>query len=684
MSHSVPLRMPLAVRQPLWQTVRAGLVPAPAVLHAARAVVAALLALWVAYELELPSPSSAAITVLIVAHPVHGMVLSKSLNRLAGTLVGAAVGVGLMAGFAQQPEMFIVALSLWMGLCTTLSSVLRNFRSYGAVLAGYTVVLIVLPIVDTPQDTFTAAVNRVSVVAVGIACSAVVASLTTVRSSRRTLEGRLAACLAALADYVRMALWDGDADAMTGLRRKLAADLSGLDALAEYAAVEAGELNGATDALRSAVTAIFGAMTIATSTHGALARQTSAGWPNRLLDDIHPVILRLAGAAAAGPDGLDQLRSDLVQLGSRVEAELDARDRSRLAVLDRLGELLDELAHCVDALATLAGGSSPAPAVTWRRHIDWTWAAMNGLRATVTVWLAGVLWIASAWPSGALMLSMVVPNVGLLSLRSRPVSDAAGFFWGGLLASVVGFAFLLFVLPEIDGFPLLAFSLAPILFAGVLLSIPQRTAFIGAGFYVCFLTLLAPSNPMVYDPQAFLSNALAIVAGVGLTAVVYRLFLPADPRRQVRALVRAIQADVAGLAAMRGSVARATWEARMHDRLVSLGSHMRAAGVAQDGLLRGGFAALRIGREILRLRDLSAEYPAGAVIRPVLRQLQAFAERPQRAVLAADQAAHRLLDLAADEPGPVALAPLRAAASLTEIAILLGRHRRFFQLTPRR
>ncbi len=129
----------------------AALLALPVLRHALGTMTAALLALWLAYQLELDTPYSAATTVLIVSSPVQGMILSKSLYRLAGTLVGALAAVALMALFGQAPELFMLAFSLWMGLCTALSTLLHNFRSYAAVLAGYTVVLVAMPGVDHPE-----------------------------------------------------------------------------------------------------------------------------------------------------------------------------------------------------------------------------------------------------------------------------------------------------------------------------------------------------------------------------------------------------------------------------------------------------------------------------------------------------------------------------------------------------
>ena len=119
--------------------------------HAARTAVAALLALWCAFALQLDTPYSAMTTVLIVSNPVQGMILAKSVYRLGGTLIGGIAGVALMALFAQAPVLFLLGFAAWLALCTAASTLLRGFRSYGAVLAGYTVALIAMPAVDHPE-----------------------------------------------------------------------------------------------------------------------------------------------------------------------------------------------------------------------------------------------------------------------------------------------------------------------------------------------------------------------------------------------------------------------------------------------------------------------------------------------------------------------------------------------------
>ncbi|PWV61238.1 FUSC family protein [Plasticicumulans acidivorans] len=660
----------------------AALNPSPVYRHALRTVFGALLALWLAYWFELSTPFSAATTVLLVAQPMHGMVLAKSLYRLGGTLIGALMALLLTAAFAQHPEMFILSFGLWMAVCNFASTLLRSFRSYGAILAGYTVALIALPAYGHPQDIFALTVARVSTVGLGIVCSAVVASLTSVRSAERSLSTALANTCTALAAYARQALTTCDAEALREPRRKLAATISGFDALLEFAALESSvgvaELSRA---LRSTAVAMFGALTAAAAAQEALARLPAAQRAALAgtLDEFGAVLQSLAAGVVPGPQ-LEVQEAQLAACAARLESAFVADDLARLSVLDRLRELADELALCLDGLAALSGQRPLRRSVRLAHHRDYGWAAINATRSALVVWLAGALWFVSAWPMGELMLAMIVPNIGLLSLRDHPARDAVDFVIGSSLASLAAYLYLIAVLPQISGFALLALALGIPLLLAVVASMRPATAFIGVGFYVFFITLLAPTNPMVYAPETLLNSALATVGGAIITAVVYRLVLPVGSRRHVRALVAAIHDDLYLLIRERSLDAAPHWESRMHERLVQLGARLRAEGSLRERLMRSGFAALRIGREVLRLRvALRDDEAARLASAPAVAALRELPQAPRRAVRACHEAAERLLALAADA-GDDGRTRLRSAAAFAEIGILLGRHRLFFSL----
>jgi uncharacterized membrane protein YccC len=117
-----------------------------------KTLLAAFLALWIAFRLGFDSPRSAMMTVFIVALPSSGMALEKSIYRLLGTLVGCAAALTLIALFPQQAMLLFIALAFWVALCTAGSALMRNARSYGFVLAGYTACMIAVPAITCFQS----------------------------------------------------------------------------------------------------------------------------------------------------------------------------------------------------------------------------------------------------------------------------------------------------------------------------------------------------------------------------------------------------------------------------------------------------------------------------------------------------------------------------------------------------
>lgn len=91
------------------------------------------------------------ITVFIVMQPQSGQVFAKSFYRFLGTLAGSAVMVALIALFAQNTELFLGSLAIWVGICSAGAARYRNFRAYGFVLAGYTAAMVGLPALAHPD-----------------------------------------------------------------------------------------------------------------------------------------------------------------------------------------------------------------------------------------------------------------------------------------------------------------------------------------------------------------------------------------------------------------------------------------------------------------------------------------------------------------------------------------------------
>src|SRR3977135_609753 len=139
---------------------------APPLLFGLRLWASVCLALYVAFWLELDNAYWAGTSAAIVCQPQLGASLRKGWFRMIGTVIGAVAIVVLTACFPQDRIAFFALLALWGGICAFVATVLRNFASYAAALAGYTAAIVgadVLGATGGPSsDVFMLAIFRAS------------------------------------------------------------------------------------------------------------------------------------------------------------------------------------------------------------------------------------------------------------------------------------------------------------------------------------------------------------------------------------------------------------------------------------------------------------------------------------------------------------------------------------------
>ena len=164
---------------------------APSLLFGLRLWAAVCLALFVAFWLELDNPFWAGTSAAIVCQPQLGASLRKGWFRMVGTAVGAVTIVILTACFPQDRIGFLGFLALWCGICAIAATVLRNFASYSAALAGYTAAIIAADNLGATggasSDVFLLAVTRASEICIGIACAGIVLAGTDLGGAQRRL-----------------------------------------------------------------------------------------------------------------------------------------------------------------------------------------------------------------------------------------------------------------------------------------------------------------------------------------------------------------------------------------------------------------------------------------------------------------------------------------------------------------
>ena len=173
-------------------------------LYGMRLATAVSLALFTAFYLQLDSPSWACTSAAIVCQPIVGSSLLKGVFRMIGTAVGAVAAVLLMAAFPQDRAGFLFAMLAWASLCSFVSTLLRNFAAYAAMLAGWTLIIIASTSIPAPEQVFEIAVSRASEICIGIVCATLVIALTDLGSSPRRLSELLSRLIAETADISPM------------------------------------------------------------------------------------------------------------------------------------------------------------------------------------------------------------------------------------------------------------------------------------------------------------------------------------------------------------------------------------------------------------------------------------------------------------------------------------------------
>lgn len=138
--------------------------------YALRNGIAMCLALTVAYYLNLDEPYWAMTSAAVVSFPTVGGVISKSLGRIAGSLLGATAALIIAGHTLNDPWLFLLSMAAWLGCCTWACAHFTNNVAYAFQLAGYTAAIIAFPVVNVLDITelWDIAQARVCEVIVGI------------------------------------------------------------------------------------------------------------------------------------------------------------------------------------------------------------------------------------------------------------------------------------------------------------------------------------------------------------------------------------------------------------------------------------------------------------------------------------------------------------------------------------
>jgi uncharacterized membrane protein YccC len=587
------------------------------VLFSLKAFAAAMLAFWIACACNLSRPVWAIFTVYMLMQPISGAIRSKALFRMVGTVAGALITLLLMALLANLPGGLFLCVGFVALVGVFLSMIDQMPRGYVYSMAGLTAAVVGLPDALDPLAGFTTAITRTEEILLGIVCATAVDSVFFPHSAGTVLNARVGAWLEAAQDYALAALCDRDGAA--DHHRKLgglATDAAQLDALSSHVAYDIVLNRPNPRVVRLLHTRMLLLIRLMFSAHDwNPARRSGPGAPasiaravTALSDWLRDLPTVSPARSAATLRAIDDLH--------------DARGGPQAALQGGMGLMLRDLMlgfQDCSALQRAVSDGAPLPdhlrraAQTERLAIPYR-DPVRALLVLLPVALAFLLvvgfWTATGWEEGATAALMTLVAGTFASATAEPSAQFLRVLAITAAAVSVAIVYQFAVLPAVQDFPVLVVLLGLFLVpAGAFIPITN-----GTGLILTAMTTLMLSLQPEYDARfaSTLDGALGSLAGLAATALLGRLTLAPGTAWTTRHLLRTGWSDLAAIAARRWRPNQAAYALRALDRFTVLAPQLDASEPAPDLTTAALLGELRIGLNMLRLREIEAALPAPA------------------------------------------------------------------------
>lgn len=594
--------------------------------YGVRTFAASMIALYIALLMQMPRPYWAMATVYIVSSPFLGPTSSKALYRAIGTFIGAAAAVLFVPMFVQSPYVLVVVIALWTGTLLFLSLHLRTANNYALMLAGYTLPLIALPVVNNPLGVWDVAEARTEEIFLGIVVAAVVGAMFWPRRLAPVFNDSVSKWFTDASTYsLRFLSRNVQPEEVSALRASMVATFNSLELMIGQLPHEGSrpqtvrntkELRGRMIHLLPVVDALDDALY-------ALERRTP-----ELVDKFAPLLTATTewlGHKEADLDRWQALKDQLEALQPAPEALDDRKQLLFSNAIYRLGEWIDLWQDCRSLQYAIQCESQDSWRAVYRHwrlgrlspFLDRGLMLYSAASTVTAIIVASVLWILLGWTDGGSAVILAAVACSFFASMDDPAPQIYRFFFWTAMSVVFASLYLFLVLPNLHDFPMLVLAFAvPFICVGTLTVKPQ--------FYLGMLLTLVNTSSFIsiqgaYDAD-FLSFANSNLAGpMGLLfAFIWTLIArPFGAELAAKRLTRFSWRDIVGLSEPATLSEHRLLGIKMLDRLMQ---HLpRLAMTGQDSGV-----ALREVRVALNLLDLLAHTPrVHGVPQVLLRQVVA-------------------------------------------------------------
>ncbi|MFH0298435.1 FUSC family protein [Bradyrhizobium sp. 31Argb] len=581
-------------------------------LFSANSFIAAMLAIYLAFRLGLQRPSWAMLTVYLTAQPLAGAVRSRAVYRLLGTLLGACAALTLVPILVDQPTLMSVAITGWATFCLYVSLQDRTPRSYAFMLAGYTATTVAFSSVTAPELVFDTALARVEEIVLGICCATIVHTLLFPRDVTGALMKSIDAAVRDASAWMADALLNHAPTKADSARWRLAADVTHFEMLSTHLRYDTAATKPEISAIRALQDKLALVLPMLTAVEDRLAALGNRCTPelNQLLSQLgewarDPVEPRLSA---------DELLRRCAEFEAALPAAQDEWDRLLASsTIAKSAALIEALAAAHELSAIIHGSkatseltAAPRPKIRRARrnlHRDQGLAALSVVALFAAVLGCCTVWIATSWPEGATAAQIAAIAAALFSSLDDPAPTLVSYTIWTVASLPIAAIYLFLIFPAIDGFPMLAASLAPSFLVLGYQQANPRHALKALALVLGLIGALDLQNRFSADFASFINANAAAVVGLAAAFLAVRTFRSVTAKRAARRLLRHGWVDLAILAGARRPMNRERWLGVMLDRLGLVVPRLALSGTDVEAEAGRSLAALQMGLDLLDLKS---------------------------------------------------------------------------------
>ena len=582
--------------------------------YALRNSIAMILALYIAFEFQMDEPYWALTSAAVVSFPTVGGVISKSIGRIIGSLLGAVGAVFIAGHCLNEPWLFTFSIAAWLGICTYIANHYQNNVSYAFALAGYTAAIIAFSTVDVTDTTqiFDIAQARVGEVITGILCGGFMMMVLPSTSDGDALLTSLRKMHTQLLEHAQL-LWRTEiTEQIRTSHEGLIGQILTLNLLRIQAVWSHYRLRRQNNVLNYLLH-----QQLRMTSYISSLRRMLLNWPNPP-ENLAAVLNVL----------LDELRkpdTDKYKLSKILQhiQPHDTADFRHQAFWKRLRDFCWLYLHSErwlrrveNASATEAETLQPPKITHLAQHTDTVEAAYNGLRTFLCIVIGCAFWMTTQWDSGAGAVALTAVSCVLYSSTASPIGSITLLIKSLGLLFIGCFLLKFGLMVQIDNFWVFCAFFLPMLVTMQMMKLQyKRYAGLWGQMIVFMGSFLAVTNPPDFDYGSFMNDGVAKIAGVMLAGIAFQVLRPSSDKRKSRRIIRALRRDFMDQLSRKPSLSHFQFESLIYHRMNQLNQSQDL--LSRTWLLRWGVVLLNCSHIVWQLREWETRSDPLSAVRDV-------------------------------------------------------------------